>query len=136
MKLKLWISEKFVNAASGPKKEFVFTVLNLDRSENYPENFVCLLPKKPESGSNPVSKFFEIFGEESRQIAKGLLLGALKSERDMVVKEEIQKRLKLFEPKEAVTANCIACGCVFEPKKIGYHLQRLCQECRAKNQMH
>jgi uncharacterized OB-fold protein len=131
MKLTLSISERNVNTVSGPKKQIVFAVVDLDRSENYPQNFVCLLPKRLDKGNKPQSKFLEIFGEKGSQIAVELLKNALSSEHDFEVRREIEERLSIFEPNE-VTARCVACGCVFEPVRRRRFIQRLCQKCRDK----
>ena len=57
-----------------PREQFIFAVVDLDRSESYPVNFVCLLPKElKNTDNNGKSKFLEIFGEESNQIAVELL---------------------------------------------------------------
>jgi hypothetical protein len=131
MKLTLDISKRIVNSISGPKEQFIFAVIDLDRSGGYPANFVCLLPKDLGGKSKSCSKFFGIFGEESSRIAVGLLRKALESESDVKVKGEIEKRLKLLEPKQ-VTAKCTMCGCVFEPRKYGRYVERMCQKCKSK----
>jgi hypothetical protein len=128
MKLNLNISKRYVDRVSGPVEEFVFTVVDMDKSENYPLNFVCLLPKD----LSPKTKFFQIYGEASSKIASDLLADALHSEADAAMMTEIEKRLKALQPKEIVKANCVACGCVFEPRKQGHFLQRTCQTCRSR----
>jgi hypothetical protein len=40
---------------------------------------------------------------------------ALRSESEVTVKEEIEKRLDILEPKQ-ITAKCVVCGCDFEPR--------------------
>jgi hypothetical protein len=133
MKLKLSISQRVVNSISGPKEQFLFAVVDLDRSEGYPENFVCLLPKKLDSRSKLKSRFLEIFGENSNQVATNLLVDALRSEADIDVKREIEKRLKSLEPRKPIIANCVLCGCSFESKRVGRFLQRVCENCRSKH---
>ncbi len=134
MKLRLAVSKKPMNRASGFTEEFVFTVVDLDKAENYPLNFVCLLPKKLEKGGKPSSKFLNIFGKESSQIAIKLLSNALRKEKDVLVQNEIEKRLNTLQPQPTTKAKCVRCGCVFEPKKFGRFLQKVCQKCRNKNE--
>ena len=131
MKLELSVSKRIANRASGFREELVFTVLDLDKADSYPRNFVCMLPKHLQRGGNPLNKFPIIFGEESNRIAFELLTNALKSEGDLGVREEIEKRLKALQPKP--TAKCSICGCVFKPRKYGHFLQKVCTKCRNKN---
>jgi len=133
MKLGLLVSKNYVNRASGFTEEVVFAVVDLDKVGSYPRNFVCLLPKNLGRGSKPSNKFLEIYGEESSQIAIALLTKALRSETDVIVKGEIEKRLKALQPKPTTRAKCVSCGCVFEPRKFGRILPRMCQTCRSKN---
>lgn len=97
MKLTLDISKRFTNSPSGIKEQFIFSVIDLDRLEGYPANFVCLLPKELKSTSNSgKTKFIEVFGEDSNQIATRLLKNAFGSESDVELRREIEKRLKLL----------------------------------------
>jgi hypothetical protein len=134
MKLRLRSSTRTAYSATGYREQFIFSVLDLDRSKSYPQNFVCLLPKELKStGNNGKSRFFEIFGEDSNQIAVELLRKAYRSEDDVELKKEIEKRLKLLEPKKPVTDRCAVCGCVFEPRRYGRSLERVCKNCSKKN---
>jgi len=83
--------------------------------------------------SNPSTKFQEIYGKESSQIAIKLLTNALRSESDFAVISEIEKRLKALEPKPDIENRCRLCGGSFQPK-FGRHQQRICQKCRTKIQ--
>jgi hypothetical protein len=131
MKLELSILKRIVSRASGLKGEYIFSVVDFDKAENYPMNFVCLLPKNLQTESNPNRTFLKIFGKESNRVAVELLTKALKSESDVGVRGEIEKRLKALEPKP--TTKCATCGCVFEPRKYGHFLQRVCRKCRYKS---
>jgi hypothetical protein len=134
MKLTLDISKRFVNSISGPREQFVFSVIDLDRSDGYPVNFVCLLPKELKfTGVNGRSRFLEIFGEDSQQIAVDLLKDALRNKKDVETKIEIEKRLKLLEPKKPTTTKCLVCGSVFEYKKCGRFVPRMCQDCKVSS---
>ena len=55
MKLELSVTKRFVTRTSGYVEEVLFAVLDLDKSEEYPANFVCLLPKKLENGCKTVN---------------------------------------------------------------------------------
>ena len=133
MKLKLTVSKKYMSRASGSTEEIVFAVVDLDKAEEYPANFVCILPKKLGSELKPSNKFLEIYGKESFQIAIKLLTNALVSENEAEVKTEIEKRLKALEPKSVIETQCRLCGSSFQPK-FGRHQQRVCQRCRTKIQ--
>ena len=132
MKLTLSVSKRLVDRASGYREEVVFVVLDLDKADEYPANFVCLLPKNLEK-CKPSSKFFGIFGAESSQIAIRLLTDALSSESDVVVRNEIGKRLKALQPMPKIKARCVSCGCDFEAKRFGRFLQKTCRACAGKN---
>lgn len=133
MKLELIVSKRYVNRPSGSTEEVFLAVVDLEKAKSYPSNFICLLPKKLETGSKPSNKFLKIYGNESSQIAIKLLTKALRTEKDLTVKSEIEKRMKALQPQPITKAKCVSCGCVFEPKKFGRFLQRRCQACRSKN---
>lgn len=95
MRLKLYVSSKKV-AKRGKNSAYVFTVVDLDKANSYPENFVCLLPHLSPTEKS-TSKFYKTFGSQSLQIAKILLTRALRNEKDPAIKAEIQKRLKALK---------------------------------------
>jgi hypothetical protein len=132
MKLELLVSKKWVKKASGEVEEPIFAVLDLDKAKTYPRNYVCLLPKIIDNTHKSTNKFLEIYGKESCQIAVELLTRALRSEADVIVRNEIEKRLKALQSKPNASATCVVCGCVFEPRKFGRFLQTTCQTCRNK----
>jgi hypothetical protein len=115
---------------------WVYHFAVVDKSKSYPANFICTLPTKPvqsktENGFN--GKFGSIFGEKSKEIALDLLNCALKTEEEAEVKEEIKKRLKLIEPKQANIVLCSRCKKPFEIQKKQRHKRRLlCEECLKK----
>ncbi|MBZ5529526.1 MAG: hypothetical protein LAN71_16720 [Acidobacteriia bacterium] len=133
MKLKLSVSKRHVDRVSGTIDEVVFAVVDLDKAKSYPSNFVCLLPKNLERGIKPSNRFLGIYGNESNQIATKLLTNALRSESDLAVISEIEKRLKALAPKPDIENRCRLCGVSFQPK-FGRHQQRICQKCRTKIQ--
>ena len=133
MKLKLAITTKYVDSVSGSGEEFVFSVLDFDKAKSYPLNFVCILPKNLNVKSGSLkSEFYRVYGENGNQVATKLLTSALKSEDNFEFKEEIAKRLKALEPKPS--AKCAVCGCVFEPRRFGHFLQKICAKCRNKGE--
>ena len=78
-----------------------FAVVDLDKSKNYPANFVCLLPKAPSVTGKANNKFSKIFEKSSLELAKRLLTEALKTERDSEVKKEIEHRLNLLKTQDS-----------------------------------
>jgi hypothetical protein len=76
-----------------------FAVVDLERSEEYPVNFVCILPKQIKANGRNHTKFERKFGDESLDLAEKLLERSLKAENDWEVKEEIRERLELLKEK-------------------------------------
>lgn len=109
-----------------------FAVIDLDKSNKYPENFVCLLPLTPKAIGKTCSKFSSLFGDKSVELAKTLLTEALKTENDSEIKAEIKRRLRLLEPKPPIRIKCRACGKRFETNKKGRFKPTICRDCREK----
>jgi hypothetical protein len=109
-----------------------FAVVDLDKGKDYPANFVCMLPLHVESKGKAHSIFRSVFGDERVEMAKKLLIDALRREDDSAVKDEIERRLKLLEPKPFCEKACVSCGKLFlaEPRK-GFR-QKFCPECFKK----
>ena len=128
MKLELSVSKKNTKKACVHTEELVFSVVDWDKADSYPRNFVCLLSKNFRREGNPAGKFLKIYGKESNRIAIELLTKALRSQGDLGVRAEIEKRLKALKPKP--TAKCAICGCTFEPRRFGHFLQKVCGTCR------
>mgnify|MGYP001030022520 CR=1 FL=1 len=106
-----------------------FAIVDLDKSQEYPSNFVCMLPQRISENSKQNSAFARTFGNHSSELAKRLLTEALETEADSEIKAEIEKRLRRLEPKP-VQIKCRVCGKLFEPKILGRFKQKTCQECR------
>ena len=70
---------------------FSFAVLDLDKTEAYPMNYVCMLPVKLDADGKNESIFVKTFGEKSYELAQKLLQKALKQESSYEVKREIEK---------------------------------------------
>ncbi len=83
-----------------PHRHYIkFAVVDLEKSEEYPSNFVCILPKNIKAKSGYYTKFERRFGNKSLDLAKKLLKRSLKAEKDWEVKAEIRERLELLKPK-------------------------------------
>lgn len=107
-----------------------FAVVDFSKSKNYPTNFVCMLPIKITLGKGKMGSVFgDLFGEKSVDFAIGLLNQALKSESDLAVKTEIERRLKLIDPKQVNLAKCGRCSKTFQPRRIRKYKQNLCEDC-------
>ena len=105
-----------------------FTVVDLDKSENYPANFVSMLPMRIDSDGKMPSTFTKFFGNKSLEIARRLLTEALKTEDDSEIKAEIERMLNLLEPNPVIRVKCRVCKKFFQTKKKGYKL-RICPKC-------
>ncbi len=124
---------KYTQTDESLTKTYRFAVLDFSRAKEYPANFVCMLPLKIETkkGKNP-NVFGELFGEKSLDFALDLLNDALKHEKDMEVKNELERRLKLIDPKQANVVKCGVCKKTFQQKKTRRYKQNYCDECLKK----
>jgi hypothetical protein len=82
-----------------------FVVVDLEKSEDYPANFVCILPKNIKLNGICHTQFERNFGDNSLELAKKLLTRSLRAERDRRVREEIRERLDLLKPKNNMSSN-------------------------------
>src|SRR5512135_823659 len=89
-------SDNMTSSRSG--KDFRFAIVDLDKANEYPLNFVCRLPVNLNGIKSENSKFSQIFGRNNMEIAKKLLIEALDDEDDDDLKREVERRLKLLEP--------------------------------------
>ena len=106
-----------------------FAVLDLDKGEDYPINYVCMIPLELNAGGKAVSIFERTFGEESYKLAQKLLRKALEQEQNAEIKSEIQRRLKLLEPKPKQEKRCRLCGKLFDAKSKHGFQQKYCPDC-------
>ena len=113
-------------------RRFRFAIVDLDKSQSYPSNFVCMLPAQISGEGKPHSIFLQVFGDKSIEQAKALLTGALETEDDFEVKAEITRRLSLLEPKPISQVKCGVCGKLFQPRRGKRFKQKFCQECVKK----
>jgi hypothetical protein len=130
LRFKLCISRREDVADSSGGKRFRFAVVDLDRAKDYPLNFVCMLPLRIDPCKEERSVFVRVFGDKSLEVAKQLLVDALKVEDDSDVKVEIERRLKLLDPESACEKICVSCGKTFQadPTKKKSK-QRFCEAC-------
>jgi hypothetical protein len=126
-KLKVFTVDTIDYADLG--RRYRFAVLDLDKSFDYPANFVCLLPTMVSNEGKSNNVFFKVFGNKSVEQAKLLLTEALKNEGEPEVKVEIERRLTLLEPKQASQIKCSGCGKLFQPRQIRRFKQNFCEEC-------
>lgn len=131
MNLRLRVSKNDDARDYSQGRHIRFAVVDLDKSKNYPANYVCMLPLQPRANGKAHNVFSKLFGDESLEKAKRLLTEALKTESDLEIKAEIEKRLKLLEPKPPGQVKCRVCGKFFEPKRRRFR-QKICQECTQK----
>jgi hypothetical protein len=75
-----------------------FVVVDLNKGEQYPQNFVCVFPKnlfrKNQRSNLKRSKFVKIFGERAHEVARKLLQEALKKETDREARRYIESSLR------------------------------------------
>jgi hypothetical protein len=106
-----------------------FAVVDLNKSEDYPENFVSMLPMRIDSGGKMLSAFTKFFGNKSLETARRLLTEALKTEDDSEIKAEIERRLNLLEPNPGIQIKCRVCKKFFQTQKERVFKQKICPEC-------
>ena len=94
-------------------KYFRFWVIDLEKSCEYPSNFVCLLPTVINNDEKTKNLFSKIFGDKSQGQAELLLIKALKNESEGIVKDEIRRRLGLIAPDKYLQKRCLICGNFF-----------------------
>lgn len=110
-----------------------FAVVDYSKAQQYPANFVCMLPLKIELVKGKrLNTFGLLFGEKSTEFALELLNKALLNEKDSGIIREIEKRIKLLDPKRPVKMKCSNCGKSFESKSIRKYKHPLCAECYRK----
>jgi rubrerythrin len=134
MNLRLYVSKREDVSDYSQGHYIRFSIVDLDISEKYPANFVCMLPKHMGADGKSSNVFSNIFGTKSLELAKRLLKEALKTEDDSEVKTEIEKRLQLLEPKPPAQAKCRVCGKMFELERRRFK-PKSCPECRRKRRI-
>ena len=105
-------------------------VVDLDKPEKYPSNFVCMMPSQ--IGSDKHSAFVKLFGDKSVELASQLLTDALETETDIETKAEIGRRLKIIKSLSTNQVECSVCRKLFKPTRRSRFRQKLCPECKNK----
>ena len=115
------------NESDSNKPRFIFLVVDLNLGNHYPENYVCAFPI---SLNGSVFEKFVGNREQTKTLAKELL-GNLKAKTTKPeILKEIDRQLKLMQPKRPTDRKCVACGVTFTPtcpKNTKY-----CSECGIK----
>jgi hypothetical protein len=106
-----------------------FAVVDLHKSEEYPSNFVSMLPMRIDSDGKMSSAFSKFFGPKSLETARRLLTEALKTENDSEIKAEIERRLNLLEPNPVIRIKCVFCKKFFRTRKERGFKQKICPKC-------
>ena len=133
MNLQLLITKKeYSYYNNGTKAKHLFAVIDLDKSKQYPRNFVSVLPMHISAIVKPSNVFERLFGNESLKIANQLLHKALKSRPDSETADAIRKRIKLLVPQLNGKAQCQNCGNTIKQSKRRAKPYKFCYECHIK----
>ncbi len=95
MKPQLLVLKRKKTSAIKTTVDYFFAVVDSELDLPYPRNYVCQLPQLGKYRENG-SEFAKIFGEQSLEVAKNLLLTALQSESDPTARRMIAKRIELI----------------------------------------
>lgn len=130
MKLRLRIIKKETHNHN--RSQYRFAVIDLEKSKQYPQNFVCILPKTIKIQPKPANNFESIFGNESKEVAIQLLKKTLRKRPDVTIRKAIRERLKQLTNQPIIKGKCETCGRPFETNKKRCRKYKLCQECYRK----
>jgi|WetSurMetagenome_2_1015567.scaffolds.fasta_scaffold02026_6 hypothetical protein len=133
MKFKLQIFTQDNLEGNYVGRHYRFAVVDSDKSKSYPSNFICMLPSQISVDQKKNNVFSKMFGDKCEEQAKTLLVHALVSENDSDVKNEIERRLKLLDPKTVNQIKCSSCGKLFQPRRIKRFKRNYCQDCMNKS---
>lgn len=130
LKLSLLITKKeIVHYNTRTKTKYLFSVIDLDKSKKYPQNFVSVLPRNINAIVKPSNIFEELFGNQSLETAKQLLEKALKTRPDTETTLAIRERLKLLNPKLNKHTKCQSCGKNIIQRRKKIKPYKFCFEC-------
>jgi hypothetical protein len=118
-------------SVENPKVQVLFVVIDFDKSEVYPSNFVCMLPTAQGLFAGH-SIFSKLFGDDGLPLAKKLLVKALSKESDLDTKTAIESRIKLLNPKKNFRSRCRICKNPFYPESLNGHYHKTCQKCKSR----
>jgi len=130
MNIKLQIFKMKEASRTSLAQRYRCAVVDLDKPEKYPSNFVCMLPAQIDSDKHSV--FVKLFGDKSIELASQLLADALETETDIETKAEIGRRLKIIKSHSANQVECSVCRKLFKPMRRRGFRQKLCPECKNK----
>lgn len=129
MDLELYITKRYGLKYRSKGIQVKFAVVDKDKSPNYPQNFLCMLPRKIDPNLKIKHKFIDLFGSESPKLAYNLLKEALDNEEDTEVIKDIRSRIKELESIISHDMKCRLCGKTFS-NKGNYKRSRICSECK------
>jgi len=130
MKLQLFITKKVTkHYGTTTSTKHLFAVIDSDKSEQYPQNFVSVLPRNIKAIVKPANIFEEMFGDQSLEMANQLLEKALTLRPDAEIVKAIRERLKLLSPKLINKTNCHNCGKPISQSKSRYRVYKFCYDC-------
>jgi hypothetical protein len=133
MNLQLLITKKETRHHNTiTKTKHLFAVIDLDKSKQYPENFVSVLPKTIKAIVKPANTFERIFGNKSLEMATQLLEEALLTRPNSETTKAIRERLKLLHPQIINKTKCQNCGKSVKQKKHSFRPYKFCYECHSK----
>ena len=133
MKLQLLITEREIkHYNTKTKTKHLFAVVDLDKSKEYPQNFVSMLPKNIKATEEPGNIFEGLFGNESIKIAKHLLEKALRTRPNPKTTRALMERLKLLDPKLSNKIKCQNCGTPIKQSKYRFRAYKFCYNCYKK----
>ena len=133
MNLNLRITKKETNHYNTKiNTKHLFAVIDLDKSEQYPQNFVSVLPKNINAVVKPSNVFEGLFGNKSLELANQLLKKALGSRPDSETAKAIRERLSLLDPQPSIKAKCQNCGSPIRQSKQRFRPYKFCYECHRK----
>jgi len=133
MKIKLKV---FAEDSKEIGRYYRLAVIDMEKSHQYPANFVCLLPTVINNDEKSQNTFSKMFGNRSKEQAELLLIEALKNEDEREVKAEIERRLALLNPEKYFQKRCLGCGKMIHSKRIRNMKQSLCEDCFKKKYGH
>lgn len=132
MDLELHVTKQYGLKYKSKGRYIKFAVVDLDKNLNYPKNFLCLLPTRINPKLQNKSKFFDLFGSQSLQIAQILLEKTLENENDVEIVNEIRRRLKKIELLLTLKLQCRLCGELFNDMQY-FRQSKICIKCKHKS---
>jgi len=133
MNLQLLITKKVIkHYNTRTKTKHLFAVIDLDKSKQYPQNFVTILPRNIKAMVKPANVFEEMFGNKSLEMAEQLLEKALTKRPNSETTQAIRERLKLLDPELNNKTNCQNCGKFIKRNKQRFRPYKFCYECHIK----